>query len=197
MLFLNDHSVQSVRKGLEPIASVRGATTEELRRKIKFTDDRGVLLCVTPIQGMEADFEKWVYKTLCIDDPHGIPDISIPSELNTPEWNTQIETWDTGKSNLIGAVREFRWANPDLEKPNFARGSCWVASHRFLIFCIRRSVITSDMYTRGKCWIDSWENEEHWYFRLSNIVIDWTYRQFDPNCPFPFIWRAKPMQHAS
>lgn len=119
------------------------------------------------------------------------PTIAVPPEFNTPEWNARISEWTGGKKNLLGCVKEYRWAHPDLKDPETARGRCSATAQEFLNLLCRRGVVSDEDVAFGrKAFVDGWQNGEHWYCRVGNIVIDWTYRQFKPDSPFPYVWRV-------
>jgi hypothetical protein len=193
-MFFIDKTAQAVQQRYRKIAIVRWATPDEQKRAFELGYQYCRLCEATPFEGLEDEFARATYNFLHLTED--APSIEIPKEFNSAEWNERVTTWLSGQSNLLGCVKEFRWAHPELRDPRFATSVCYPTSGEFLRLLLRRGVITQAMINRKEAWVDSWETEAHWYSRIGNIVIDWTYRQFDPTCAFPYIWRASPALRA-
>ncbi|MES2214339.1 MAG: hypothetical protein V4465_03075 [Patescibacteria group bacterium] len=190
MLIWN-HTAQAVTSGYKGIgSSVRFLKEGERKaRELGYRDGR--LYEVLPDPEREAEFWLRTYKFLSIDDPYDPPAIVVVPEMNDSTVNARVERWHNAQTSLVQCVREFRWANSYLAEPRYAAGICGTTSERFLSFLQRRGVVSYEMRRTEEAHVDSWESGGHWYSRVRTIVIDWTYRQFDATCPFPYIWSTR------
>ncbi len=95
--------------------------------------------------------------------------------------------------SLARSVCEFRNLHRHLQDPMRAEGSCESASIAFQMFLLHHRVITKQQIGRGEVGLEMWTYKDkdydsaHVWYRYRTIIFDWTYRQVDSNCSFPFI----------
>lgn len=189
-MIIVDLSHDFVARSLKTCACLKKPGNDLMKRAwdLGYRGGRDLLRQIEPVPGREGLFQLAIYKLLAIDCS-GEPSIIVPENLNDRAWNEQIRQWQFGQANLLGSIKEFRWANTHLADPSIASGSCYVASERFLRFLKKRGVVSNRMVDSKEVEVEYAGGVFHWYFRLGRIVIDWTYRQFDHSCRFPHIWR--------
>lgn len=90
--------------------------------------------------------------------------------------------------NLHEDIETFKKLHPELADPSVARGKCVTMSMKFLQHV---GVQVRDMYRfmRSNCPVD--EFSEHHWVNIGGINVDWTARQFDPDCAYPMTWPGK------
>jgi hypothetical protein len=88
--------------------------------------------------------------------------------------------------SLIHAVRAFKKDNEGRWETYYqAVGMCMVVPHTFRKVCDIMKVNCEVKHVGDS--INFW----HEFNICNGIVIDWTYRQFDENCPIPLIQRVR------
>lgn len=101
-------------------------------------------------------------------------------------------------SILTGKIKDFlRYhQNRSLSKPNTALGLCVMASNNFAYILPHSKVIhlLGNRRPFAKR-IDGYPSIDPEYYHaivlFNSLTIDWTRRQLDPRCPFPFIQPLK------
>lgn len=98
-------------------------------------------------------------------------------------------------------VERFLDAHLYLFEPDCAEGGCFLVSVMFQEHLERAGLLENG--AQGVAWdvvqVDAVgaarspiDTNVHWVFRLGDVLIDWTVRQFLPEAPVPLVWRAAP-----
>lgn len=125
--------------------------------------------------------------------------VIIPAQLNTPEWTELYRLFYPNGYTLSGCVREFRQYNFHYQFSHAARGRCLDAAKDFQILLLKRQIVTEQDLSSGRACIQIIEgvryglkpDEYHAWNQIGNIHIDWAYRQFNPQCGFPFVFHTR------
>lgn len=148
----------------------------------------GIICRSDPLPGKVQEFDLALYELLFTEC------ITIPSDLNDKRWSRLDNLFHPNGTSLVTCVREFMHWNWNLEDPGVAAGQCDPISSSFQSLLIRRKLITYDDIKAKRTTIEEVRFDGcffHAWNRIGNINIDWTYRQFNPDTPFPFVFHER------
>lgn len=93
------------------------------------------------------------------------------------------------KIKLDKAISDFSTSHRNLSETNNAKWQCIEVSWEFIKFLNDSAVISPEMIELGFVGVfhTSINGIPHTEAKVGNGLIDWTYRQFDPESPFPYI----------
>lgn len=151
----------------------------------------------TPIKGKENELRKIIYNCAYAQQSIDIPIITIPELFNTEEWNNLKDYYHPNGASVVTCAKEYKESNQRYRYS--VAGSCGVSSMSFFDLLKKRNVITDEMVKSGYAKIekiyfgsDNQDGREyHSAVRLGNLVIDWTYSQYDKQAPFPYCYILK------
>ncbi len=93
------------------------------------------------------------------------------------------------KIKLDKAVSDFSKSHINLSDTNNAKWQCLEVSWEFIKFLNDTEVITPEMIEQGVVGVShaNIKGTPHTVAKVGDKLIDWTYRQFEPESPFPYI----------
>ena len=205
-VYFVDRTPQVVSKSVSSVASLRAATYEEKdkAREMDAEEDYFKLYVATARDGQEDELRKRLFRFQYGDD------VMLPGAINTEEWANLDNYYHPNGATLLSCIREFRDLRPKAADHRSEIGKCGIADGQFLALLKKRGLVTTTINeTDGlKNWYGIKEAKvdtinfgdpraeggcpHHQALRLGNIVVDWTYRQYDPEAPYPYVYRLKP-----
>jgi len=94
------------------------------------------------------------------------------------------------KVRLDKAMSDFSKSHINLSDTNNAKWQCIEVSWEFIKFLNDTEVIIPEMVEQGVAGVShaNIKGTPHTVAKIGNKLIDWTYRQFDPESPFPYVY---------
>lgn len=119
--------------------------------------------------------------------------LEIPEGINSPDWANLKDYYHPNGASLVTCAREFKAMNPQFADYWNAMGSCDVVSFKFARLLRERGVTGAKVHTKL---IQSSDDRHETVFmhvdvRIGRLVIDWTYRQYKKDAPFPYVYVNK------
>ncbi len=142
-------------------------------------------VCVIPNPGYEKALKRVLYHF----EKSGY--IMVPAMLNDKSWRGAKRKYNLRKRSLVRCIQEFGDTHYYYADPDRAYGMCGAATKSFLDLVrsthIPRTRVPNICTGNRQFASGRFKDVCHQWAQFNNLVVDWTYRQYDASSPFPLV----------